>query len=359
MNLFGMLELSGSALGAERQRAEVVASNMANAQTTRTPGGGPYRRQLVIFQSQRVPRFSLALAGMQRENSSAVRVAAVVSDQRPAVMRFEPGHPDANTQGYVAYLRIAFDCSLVSAEHLTYREFLQRVPEKTYLASIDLAPVGAVAVLQFDLAIVFPIIDVMLGGEGKSSEMTRDITEIEEQVLEGVTRIICRELQTSWRAISLQFNFGARQQILQTQRLMPQDEKNLCLSFEIKMSETRGTLNLAVPAVVSNALLRKISADFSYQRPRGPVEARLQIQKKLLNCLFPVELSMPGLQVPLQNLTDLAPDHLLLFPREAAEPAALMLGGVRLCSATPVRLGAHRAARVLSLEAPLPIAGEL
>ena len=106
MNLFGMLELSGSALGAERQRAEVVASNMANAQTTRTPAGGPYRRQLVIFQSQRVPRFTLALAGLQRESSSAVRVAAVVSDQRPPVLRFEPGHPDANTQGYVAYPQV-------------------------------------------------------------------------------------------------------------------------------------------------------------------------------------------------------------------------------------------------------------
>ncbi len=106
MNLFGILELSGSALGAERQRAEVVASNMANAQTTRTPAGGPYRRQLVIFQSQHVPRFSLALAGLQRENSSAVRVAAVVSDQRPPVLRFEPGHPDANTQGYVAYPQV-------------------------------------------------------------------------------------------------------------------------------------------------------------------------------------------------------------------------------------------------------------
>jgi flagellar motor switch protein FliM len=257
------------------------------------------------------------------------------------------------------YLRIAFDCSLVSAEHLSYREFLQRVPEKTYLASIALAPVGAVAVLQLDLAIVFPIIDVMLGGEGKSTEITRDITEIEEQVLEGVIRIMCRELQTSWQAISLQFNFGARQQILQTQRLMPPDEKNLCLSFEIKMSETRGTLNLAVPAVVSNALLRKIAADFRYERPRGPIEARLQIQKKLLNCLFPVELSMPGLQVPLQNLTDLAPGHLLLFSKDASDPAVIMLGDVRLCSATPVRVGARRAARVLSLDAPLLAAGEV
>ena len=106
MNLFGMLELSGSALGAERQRAEVVASNMANAQTTRTPAGGPYRRQLVVFQGQRVPRFALALAGLQREHSAAVRVAAVVPDQRPPVMRFEPGHPDANAEGYVAYPQV-------------------------------------------------------------------------------------------------------------------------------------------------------------------------------------------------------------------------------------------------------------
>lgn len=106
MNLFGMLEVSASALGAERQRAEVVASNMANSQTTRTAAGGPYRRQLVVFQSQRVPRFSLALGGFQRETSSAVRVAAVVGDPRPPVMRFQPGHPDADKQGYVAYPQV-------------------------------------------------------------------------------------------------------------------------------------------------------------------------------------------------------------------------------------------------------------
>ena len=52
MNLFGLMEVSGSALQAERMRAEVVASNMANAETTRTPEGGPYRRQQVVFQSE-------------------------------------------------------------------------------------------------------------------------------------------------------------------------------------------------------------------------------------------------------------------------------------------------------------------
>jgi flagellar motor switch protein FliM len=250
------------------------------------------------------------------------------------------------------YLRIGFECSLVSAEHLTYREFLQRVPEKPYLASVNLLPVGAVAVLQLDLTIAFPIIDVLLGGEVTSSELTRGITEIEEQVLEGIIRIMCRELQTTWQAISLEFAFGERQQIMQTQRLMPPEEKNLCLSFEIKMSETRGTLNLAIPAVVSNALLRKISADFSYQRPRSPIEARYKIQKKLLDCLFPVELSLPDLQVPLESLSRITPGDVLVFPTEASTLAVMMVGDVRLCSAAPVRVNNRRAARVLSLEAP-------
>src|SRR5271165_5060382 len=256
------------------------------------------------------------------------------------------------------YLRIVFDVSLVSAEHLTYREFLDRVPEKTYLASIDLDPVDATAVLQLDLAIAFPIIDVMLGGEGKNSEITRDVTEIEAQVLEGVVRIMCRELQNNWQAIALEFNFGSRQQILQNQRLMPPEEKNLCLSFEIKMSDTRGTLNLAIPAVVSNALLRKISADFSYQRPRSPIEARYQLQKKLLNCVFPVEVSMPDLHVPLRKLTELAPGDVIPFSKNVSSPALMMVEDVRLCSAEPVRINAHRAARVLSLETAPASAGE-
>jgi flagellar motor switch protein FliM len=281
------------------------------------------------------------------------------SEQLRAINQLHENFARSLTTAIGGYLRIVFDCSLASAEHLTFREFLDRLPEKAYLASCDLAPVGATGVLQLDFAIAFPIIDVMLGGEGKSGEITRDITEIEEQVLEGVVRIMCRELQTAWQAIALEFNFGARQQLLQTQRLMPPEEKNLCLSFEIKMSETRGTLNLAIPAVVSNALLRKISADFSYQRRRSPAGARQQIQKKLLDCFFPVELSMSNLQVPLQNLTELVPGNLLAFTKSVSAPAVMLVGDVRLCSAAPVRVGARRAARVLSLETPFPAAGEL
>jgi flagellar basal-body rod protein FlgC len=103
MNLFGVLELSGSAMVAERQRAEVVTSNMANAETTRTDEGGPYQRRLVVFRTRSLPRFPMLLAGLQRDSGQGVRVERVLADASPPVRRYEPGHPDADGQGYVSY----------------------------------------------------------------------------------------------------------------------------------------------------------------------------------------------------------------------------------------------------------------
>lgn len=106
MGIFSMLEVSGAALGAERQRAEVVAANMANAETTRTPEGGPYRRKEVVFRSSGTLPFRLMLAGFHTPPAGllpAVRVEQVMDDPTPPVMRYQPGHPDANKDGYVAY----------------------------------------------------------------------------------------------------------------------------------------------------------------------------------------------------------------------------------------------------------------
>ena len=99
MNLFGMLEVSGSALGAERWRSEVVAANMANAETTHTSEGGPYRRQMLVFRAQPMPRFPMLLASLRKgAPDGGVRVERVVADTSPSPRHFEPGHPDAAEQ---------------------------------------------------------------------------------------------------------------------------------------------------------------------------------------------------------------------------------------------------------------------
>jgi flagellar basal-body rod protein FlgC len=121
MNLFGVMEISASALQAERIRAEVVAANMANAETTRTADGGPYQRQHVVFETASGDSFAGALLGralgivggaqmirnrqVTGENSPAggVQVAGVLSDSSAALERYDPTHPDAGPDGYVAY----------------------------------------------------------------------------------------------------------------------------------------------------------------------------------------------------------------------------------------------------------------
>lgn len=103
MNLFGTLEVSGSALAAERWRAEVVSANMANAETTRSAQGGAYRRQLVVFRARPTPRFPLLLASLHHARQEGVRVDRVVADASPLPRRYEPGHPDADGEGYVTY----------------------------------------------------------------------------------------------------------------------------------------------------------------------------------------------------------------------------------------------------------------
>jgi flagellar basal-body rod protein FlgC len=106
MNLFDSLAVSASALLAERQRSEVIATNMANAETTRSEAGGPYHRREVVFAAHGGSSFRLALASTGPHlgpEPGSVRVSEVVDDPTPPVKRYEPGHPDADTDGYVAY----------------------------------------------------------------------------------------------------------------------------------------------------------------------------------------------------------------------------------------------------------------
>ena len=119
MNLFGLMEASGSAMQAERVRAEVVAANMANAETTRTESGGPYRRQHVIFAANpspqsfadvlgsstgnSIPSNLLPLGAATRQAAGGVHIAGVVQDPSAPLKRYDPGHPDAGPDGYVSY----------------------------------------------------------------------------------------------------------------------------------------------------------------------------------------------------------------------------------------------------------------
>ena len=249
------------------------------------------------------------------------------------------------THNLSAWLRCRLQVNLVSAEQIPFNDFLLRIPEISYVASVRLEPLGALSVLQLDLALAPPIIDLLLGGEGNDGPL-RELTDIEESILASVVEVICRELTSAWQPVGLSFNYERRQMQTQVARIMSVTEKTLCLSFEIRMPHSSGLFNLAFPAVVSNTILRRLTSDWGRKRRHAP-EARARMEAAARRIRFGGCLQLPPVHLPASSIENLEPGTILRLDLSSTTAADWQVGGQRLCAAQPVRLGPHRAARML------------
>src|SRR5436305_8308837 len=103
MSLFSVLSIGSSGMAAQRTRAELLVENLANTETTRTPEGGPYRRKDAVFESAPVSSPFSSIFNEQFQGTGGVAVSEIVTDSSAPELRFLPGHPDANQDGYVAF----------------------------------------------------------------------------------------------------------------------------------------------------------------------------------------------------------------------------------------------------------------
>ncbi len=107
--MFSSIDTSASGLTAQRLRMDVIAGNIANVDSTRTPEGGPFKRQLVVFASKtdvtfrKFPFLPMKIKTKMENAGEGVKVLEIMKDPSPPRLRYEPGHPDANNEGYVAY----------------------------------------------------------------------------------------------------------------------------------------------------------------------------------------------------------------------------------------------------------------
>jgi len=189
-----------------------------------------------------------------------------------------------------------------------------------------------------------PVIDLLLGGEGKEGQL-RELTDIEESILGSVVEIICRELTTAWQQVGLSFTFERRQMQTQVARMMSVTEKSLCLSFEIRMPHSAGLLNLAFPAVVSNTILRRLTSDWARGRRHGP-EMRARMEGAARFIRFGASLQLPCVRVPASSIERLTPGDILHLDLPATTAPVWCVGGQPMAIAYPLRQGDHRAARI-------------
>src|SRR4051794_3439722 len=151
-----------------------------------------------------------------------------------------------------AYLRSYVIINLVSVEQLSYAEFLECLPSPTCISSLGIKPYDGNAVLELNSSLIFPILEILLGGDGKvQSSSKREITEIEKVLLDGLFRLILRDLKEAWRLVNpIDFsieNVEAEPQFLQ---ILAPTEAVVAVAIEIRIGDAVGMMNIAMPSII-------------------------------------------------------------------------------------------------------------
>ena len=299
-------------------------------------------RKVADEQPASTPANGMQHGGGERYNFS--RAGQISNDQLQAISTVNDLFARNLTHNLGAYLRTRFDVTLVSAEQMMYSEFTEMIPEPAYVCSARLEPLDVIGAVQLDLTLAPPIVDLLLGGVGRAGPL-REPTDIEDAILFSVMEILLRELNLAWQPVGLTFALDKREREAQVQRLMPLTEKTLCVSFEIRMPEAQGSLNLCLPAVVLNTILRRLIAERDRPRRRS-AESRQKLESLMAEAQFGAVLQFPTMRLNARELACLKPGTVLRLPLPTQAIAELRVGGLPIFHAQPMRSGEHRGAQV-------------
>ncbi len=203
-----------------------------------------------------------------------------------------------------AYLRAYLTVSLVSVEQLSYGEFLQYLPTPTCISSIGMKPMEGNSVLEVNPSLVFPVLDVLLGGTGAAiADATREITDIERSITEGVVRIVLHDLREAWAPVAeLNFTVEATETQPQLMQILSPNEAIVAIGFEITMGEARGMMNFGIPSILVKMMGQRFEQQWSIQRTTGSQQERHSMQALLKRVPLGVDTRLVGAKITVRDL---------------------------------------------------------
>jgi flagellar motor switch protein FliM len=243
-------------------------------------------------------------------------------------------------------LRTGFELKLLGIDEVVFSQLVAHMPPTAYVTSVLFQPQHTLGGIQMNLPLVFPMLDLMLGGSGHSPAPERGLTEIEDSIMQDVVQLICAELERTWKPLDVSVSAGERQTSAQLPKLISAHEKVLVLRLQGKIFQAEGAINVFFPSGTAAAMLRKLFKSATVAaRPSTP-SAGLRIQERLLECTCSIELTIPGIKLSLAELMQLQPGKLLDLGVPLTAPALLSLEGQDWFESFPVRSGSFRAAKI-------------
>lgn len=229
-----------------------------------------------------------------------------------------------------AYLRAYVTVNLISVLQLSYSEFLQCFPSPTSVSVLSLHPFDGKGILELNPSLAFPIIEILLGGQGKSSDTPkREITEIERSILDGALRVILKDLREAWTGVA-NFEFALERsetepQLIQT--LSP-NEAVVAVGVEVKLGDCTGMLNFAVPAVTVKMLRQRFDHRWSHRKGEQSKQELARMMRLVEPSLVEVDAQIEGSSISLKSLLNMQVGDTIAMDYPVTRPLQVCLNGM-------------------------------
>ena len=224
-----------------------------------------------------------------------------------------------------AFRRSMTEVSIVSADQVTYAEFLSSLPDPTAFYALSMQPLDILGALELNPAVAFTMVDRMLGGTGDSPCPERPLTEIEQNVVDSVVKLMLDHLTETWKAVSVNFRIQGRETRPQMLQVTGPNEIVIRLGFTVRVGDTRGTLNLCIPASAIEAVGSSFEQAWQRTRrqPTTDETARLTANLGRVPLLVTAQLETV---FPARELLAMQPGDVVHLGHSSAQPVTVQVG---------------------------------
>ena len=190
------------------------------------------------------------------------------------------------TNSLDVYLGTGLEVRLASLEQISMEEFKAKCVGGGYMLPCATRPTSSTVLLEMDNPLMFTVIDLLLGGSGAKLESTRELTEIDEEIMEGVGLLIAQQIERVWQAVGYTLTPGKCIKPNLAHRVFPPTEKVLRIQFDVSVADMTGCLFVAFQASLGGSIVRNIRADASNGSAGSGYKELPSLRKRMLECRF-------------------------------------------------------------------------
>jgi flagellar motor switch protein FliM len=246
-----------------------------------------------------------------------------------------------------AFLGTGPAIKLQTLDQLPLRDHIAEIPALSYIVPFTLGTMHSSMVMECDIDLVFPIIELLLGGTGRSANGARELSEIEEELMQEVTSVIARQAEGAWHMEPMSLVPNRRIKSSAVQQYCPPNDKVTLAKFEMEIAGITGCFQLAFPTSFVSILIAQVKQDQPQKKSGLRYFPAAGIRQRILDCDVTLAAGVPRMKVAVRDLIALQPGCVLKLRAPVRTPGTLTAEGMEIFEAIPVRNGSQKAAQLV------------